>query len=121
MVRALAFRVEGPGFKSRPRHIRDLFLEPIQSVGAEWTINCVCVPVWVADSQALVAAITGEVNILLSLDLSSLGDGSQLPGRAAITNYGQGNTISTKHTSHTLTSVPCVGQDYATYAGQHRE
>jgi hypothetical protein len=44
MVRALAFRVEGPGFKSRSRHIRDLFIEPIQSVGVEWTLNCVCVP-----------------------------------------------------------------------------
>jgi hypothetical protein len=37
----------------------------------------------VAAAQALVAAITGEANRLLSLDLSSLGDGSQLPGRAA--------------------------------------
>jgi hypothetical protein len=36
--------------------------------------------------------ITGEANRLLSLDLSSLGDGSQLPGRASITNSGQGST-----------------------------
>jgi hypothetical protein len=35
--------------------------------------------VWVAAGQALVAAITGEANRLLSLDLSSLEDGSQLP------------------------------------------
>jgi hypothetical protein len=38
--------------------------------------------VWFAAGQALVAAITGEANRLLSLDLSSLVDGSQLPGRA---------------------------------------
>jgi hypothetical protein len=36
----------------------------------------------VAAGQALVAAITGEANRLLSLDLPSLEDGSQLAGRA---------------------------------------
>jgi hypothetical protein len=30
---------------------------------------------------------SGEANRLLSLDLSSLGDGSQLPGRAAVNNF----------------------------------
>jgi hypothetical protein len=72
-------------------------------------------------AQALVAAITGDADILLSLDLSSLGDGSQLPGRAAIINYGQGSTLVHKQIPHTLTRVICVGYDYATYAGQHRE
>jgi hypothetical protein len=43
----------------------------------------------------LVAAITGEANKLLSVDLSSLGDDSQLPRRAAIINYGQGSTHTT--------------------------
>jgi hypothetical protein len=38
--------------------------------------------VWVAAVQALVAAITGELIRLLSLDLSSLEDDSQLLGRA---------------------------------------
>jgi hypothetical protein len=44
---------------------------------------CLCTYVWVAAGQALVAAITGEANTgrLLSLDLSSLKDDSQLPGR----------------------------------------
>jgi hypothetical protein len=43
---------------------------------------CLCTNVWVAAGQAWVAAITGEANRLLSLDLSSLEDGSHLPGRA---------------------------------------
>jgi hypothetical protein len=49
-------------------------------VGAEWTLNCVCLRtnVWFAAGQALVAARTGEADRLLSLDLSSLGDGIQL-------------------------------------------
>jgi hypothetical protein len=57
---------------------------------------CLRTNVWVSAAQALVAAITGEANRLLSLDLSSLGDGSQFPRRAAITNSGQGSTIRTK-------------------------
>jgi hypothetical protein len=40
---------------------------------------CLRTNVWIAAAQALVAAITGEANRLLSLDLSSLGDGSQFP------------------------------------------
>jgi hypothetical protein len=71
-------------------------------------------------AQALVAAITGEANRRLSLDLSILGYGSQLPGRTAITNFGQGSTIHTKKTkitSHMQDStvnsdvlhVACVG------------
>jgi hypothetical protein len=43
---------------------------------------CLRTNVWVAAGQALVAAITSEANRLLSLDLSSLEDDSQLPGRA---------------------------------------
>jgi hypothetical protein len=59
-------------------------------------------------AQALVAAITGEANILLSLDLFSLRDGSQLPGRAAILNSGQGSTIRTKtDITHTDKSSMC--------------
>jgi hypothetical protein len=65
---------------------------------------CLRTNVWVAAAQALVAAITGEANRLLSLDLSSLGDGSQLPVRTAIINSGQGSTIRTKtDTTHTHT------------------
>jgi hypothetical protein len=45
--------------------------------------------VWVAAGQALVAALTGEADRLLSLDLSSLRDDSQLLGMAAMTNSGQ--------------------------------
>jgi hypothetical protein len=62
---------------------------------------CLRTNVWVATGQALVAAITGEADRLISLDLSSLGDGSQLPGRAAITNYGQGSTLAHIKTPHT--------------------
>jgi hypothetical protein len=68
---------------------------------------CLRTNVWVAAAQALVAVITGEANRLLSLDLSSLGDGSQLPGRAAITNSGQGSTLARTQIVHTLTRVPC--------------
>jgi hypothetical protein len=69
---------------------------------------CLRTNVWVAATQALVAAITGEANRLLSLDLSSLGDRSQLPGRAAITNSGQGSTIRTKtDITHTDKSSMC--------------
>jgi hypothetical protein len=49
---------------------------------------CLRTNVWVVAGQALVAAITGEVNRLLSLDLFSLVDGSQLPRRAAMTKFG---------------------------------
>jgi hypothetical protein len=71
---------------------------------------CLRTNVWVAAAQVLVEAITSEAYRLLSLDLSSLGDGSQLPGRAAITNSGQGSTIRTKtDITHTLTRVPCMG------------
>jgi hypothetical protein len=72
---------------------------------------CLRTNVWFAAAQVLVEAITGEANRLLSLDLSvsSLGDGSQLPGRASITNSGQGSTLAHKQTPHTLTRVPCVG------------
>jgi hypothetical protein len=55
---------------------------------------CLRINVWVAAGQALVATITGKANILLSLDLSILGDGSQLQKRAAIINSGQGSTLS---------------------------
>jgi hypothetical protein len=61
---------------------------------------------WVAAGQALVAAITGEAN-RLSLDLSSLGDGSQLPGRAAITNSAQDSTLAHTDTAHTDKSSMC--------------
>jgi hypothetical protein len=99
-VKTLPSRAVGPG--SIPaRHIRDLFLEPIQSVGAEWTLNCVCVPMSGLLLLSHGAAITGEANRLLSLDLSSLGDGSQLPGRAAIINSGQGSTLAHIQTPHT--------------------
>jgi hypothetical protein len=60
MVKTLASRAEGSEFNTWSRHIIDLFLEPIQSIGAEWTLKCVCVPMsgtWVAAAQALVAAI----------------------------------------------------------------
>jgi hypothetical protein len=50
----------------------------------------------------------GEAITLLSLDLSSLGDGSQLTGRAAITNSGQGSAIRTKtDITHTDKSSMC--------------
>jgi hypothetical protein len=106
VVRALTFRAVGPGFKSRPWHITDLFLEPIYSPSARSGLENLCLRtnVWVAAAQALVAAITGEANRLLSLDLSSLGDGSQLPG----TNSGQGSTIRTKtDITHTDKSSMC--------------
>jgi hypothetical protein len=61
---------------------------------------CLRSNVWVAAAQALVAAITDEANRLLSLDLSSLGDGSQLPGRAAITISVQGSTLAHRHHTH---------------------
>jgi hypothetical protein len=70
---------------------------------------CLCTNVWVAAAQVLVEEITGEANRLLSLQLSGLDDGSQLPGRAAITNSGQSSTLAQKQTPHTLTRVPCVG------------
>jgi hypothetical protein len=41
-----------------------------------------------AAGQALVAPITGEVNRLISLNLSSLEDDSQLPGRACYYSFG---------------------------------
>jgi hypothetical protein len=64
--------------------------------------QCLRTNIWVvAAAQVLVEAITGEANRLLTLDLSSLGDGSQLPGRAAITNSGQGSTLAHKQTLHT--------------------
>jgi hypothetical protein len=110
--RAFASRAEDPGFNSRSRHIRDLLLEPIQSVGAEWTLKlCLRTNIWIYAGQALVAAITVEAKRLLSLDLSSLRDGSQLPGRAAITNYGQlqYTRTQTDTCTHTHTRVPCVG------------
>jgi hypothetical protein len=69
---------------------------------------CLRTNVWVAAAQALVAAISDEANILLSLDLSSRKDGSQLPGKAALTNYGQGSTLAHTQTAHTLTRVPCA-------------
>jgi hypothetical protein len=69
---------------------------------------CLRTNVWVAADQALVAAITGEANRLLSLDLFMLEDGSQFPGRAAITNYGRGRTIRTKtDITHTDKSSMC--------------
>jgi hypothetical protein len=70
---------------------------------------CLRTNVWIAAGQVLVAAITGEASRLLSLDLSSLGDGSQLPGRAAITKSGQGSTLAHTETAHKLTRVSCVG------------
>jgi hypothetical protein len=66
---------------------------------------CLCTNVFVVAGHALVAAIT-EADRLLTLDLSSLGDGSQLPGRATIANSGLALT-QTPHT-HTLTRVPCI-------------
>jgi hypothetical protein len=57
--------------------------------------------VWVVAGQALVAAITDEADRLLSLDLSSLRDGSQLPGKAVMTNSGQGSTLTHTQTPHT--------------------
>jgi hypothetical protein len=51
-----------------------------------------CTNEWVATAQVLAEAITSKANRLLSLDLSSLRDRSQLPGRAAITNPGQVST-----------------------------
>jgi hypothetical protein len=63
--------------------------------------------VWVAAAQELVAAIYGEDDRLLSLDLSSLGDGSQLPGRAAITNSGQGSTLAHRDSTHTDKTSMC--------------
>jgi hypothetical protein len=69
---------------------------------------CLRTNLWVAAAQALIMAITGEANRLLNLDLSSL-DGSQLPGRAAITNSGQGSTLTHTDSTHTLTRVLCVG------------
>jgi hypothetical protein len=106
MVEYLPLSAEGPGFESRPRHIRDLFIEPIQSVGAEWTLKlCLHTNVLVA-AQALVAAITGEENRLFSLDLE---DDSQLPGKAAITNTGQGSTLAHTQTAHTPTKSSMCG------------
>jgi hypothetical protein len=61
---------------------------------------CLLTNIQVAAGQALVAAITGEANRLLSLDLFSLRDGSQLLGRAAIINYGQGSTLARSHHTH---------------------
>jgi hypothetical protein len=60
---------------------------------------CLCNNVWVAAGQALVAAITGEANRLLSLDLSSLEDGSQLPARE-----GRYNKLWTRQYTRTATS-----------------
>jgi hypothetical protein len=64
---------------------------------------CLCTNVWVAAGQALVAAITGEANRILSLDLSNLRDSSQLAGRTAIINSGQGtegSTLAHRHHTH---------------------
>jgi hypothetical protein len=61
---------------------------------------CLRTIVWVAAGQVLVAALTGENDRLLSLDLYILGDGSQVPGRAAITNYGQGSALTHRHYTH---------------------
>jgi hypothetical protein len=37
-------RAVGPGSTPGLGIVRDLFLEPMQSVATEWTLNCVCVP-----------------------------------------------------------------------------
>jgi hypothetical protein len=68
---------------------------------------CLHTDVWVAAGKALVAAITGETNRLISLDLSSLGDGSQLRGRTAVINYGQGSTLAHTDTTHTVKTSIC--------------
>jgi hypothetical protein len=68
---------------------------------------CLRTNVWVAAGQALLAAITGEADRLLSLDLSSLRDGSYAPGRDAITNSGQGSTLAQKPPPHTDKSSTC--------------
>jgi hypothetical protein len=76
-----------------------------QSVSVKWTVESVSAyHVWVTAGQALVVAITGEVDRLLSLDLFTLRDGNQVPERAAITNTGQGSTLTHKQT-HTHKSV----------------
>jgi hypothetical protein len=61
--------------------------------------------VCVAAGQALVAAITGEADRLLSL-----GDGSLLPGRADNKFWTrQYNSQKNRDTTHTLTRVSCAG------------
>jgi hypothetical protein len=71
---------------------------------------CLRTNVWAAAGQALVAAITGEADRLLNLELSSLADGSQLPGRAAITNSIEDSALAHRKTArtYTLTRIPCV-------------
>jgi hypothetical protein len=43
-VKTIASRAVGPGSTPVVGTFRDLFIEPIRSVVAEWTLNCVCVP-----------------------------------------------------------------------------
>jgi hypothetical protein len=43
-VKMLPSRAVGPGSTPGLDIFRDLFLEPMQYVGAEWTLNCVSVP-----------------------------------------------------------------------------
>jgi hypothetical protein len=58
----------------------------MQSISTEDFKLCLHTNVWVAGGQALVVAITGEADRLLSHDLSSLRDVSQLPRRVTIYN-----------------------------------